>query len=168
MSAGSSHVDVAVIGAGPAGIAVAVGLARLGHSVAVISARPSAALEGGSPRVLEALQSAGLTHTRASIRVCADRIGDWGGRREYRGHEYLIGRTAFDAALHRDAQAAGVRLLHGRVERCGALAEGWWVTAGEVTLQARALVDARGRRCRGPAVRGPRLLAVVRLRHRGG
>ena len=58
--------SIVVLGAGPAGAAVALGLKRLGYSVSVVSEwRRFAALEGVSQRVLEALRGAGLNRALA-------------------------------------------------------------------------------------------------------
>jgi flavin-dependent dehydrogenase len=160
-AAPAGRADVAVLGAGPAGVAVAVGLARLGHSVVLVSDRPRDAREGGSARVLQALQSAGLRAALSSIVCRGERTRDWAGTRLINGHEYLIDRLRFDAALRRDAQDAGVRLLEQHVSGCEATADGWRILAGASSLRTRAVVEARGRRFRANAQRAPRLLAVV-------
>ena len=57
---------ILILGAGPAGAAVALGLRRLGYPVTLVSDwRRFPALEGASQRVLEALRGAGLEQALA-------------------------------------------------------------------------------------------------------
>ena len=74
-----SEFPILILGAGPAGAAVALGLRRLGHPVTVISEwRRFAAVEGVSQRVLEGLRNAGLTaHLAQVLDRCAE-YGVWG------------------------------------------------------------------------------------------
>ncbi len=54
------HVEIAVLGAGPAGVVAALGLAATGNLVAVVSSpRRFVAIEGISDRAIEGLRAAG-------------------------------------------------------------------------------------------------------------
>ncbi len=156
------QADVGVLGGGPAGVAAAVGLARLGWSVCLLSGGTRQAVEGASQRVLESLRRQQLERAAASLDILGGRTRDWAGSRLANGHEYLVLRPRFDEALLADAQAAGVDTLTTRVEDVQAEAGGWTVTTRTDVHRFRALIDARGRRLRAPAVRGPRLLAMTR------
>ena len=65
-----SALRVVVLGAGPAGAAVAIGLRRLGFDVYVVSEwRRFSAVEGVSVRVLEGLRRAGMSRAVACAAV---------------------------------------------------------------------------------------------------
>lgn len=154
-------VDVAVLGAGPAGVAAAVELLRMGWSVRLFCGEGRTGCEGASDRTLEQLHRRQLSSTLASIRVQGPRQRDWAGARSTNGREYLIDRPRFDAGLRADAQAAGVP-CETRVLEVWRDGDGWFVRSDRGLVRARAVVEARGRRVRGPAQKGPRLLALRR------
>ncbi len=157
----TSRCDVAVVGAGPAGVAAAVQLARAGHAVTLVASPRRASLEGLSVRARALLGELGLGEAAAAAGLVMPRRGRWGGAPVEGGTEHVIVRTAFDAALLEDARAHGVRIETGRVivlERGG---ERFRVALGGRALEARALVEARGRARRGALIRGPTLLAVA-------
>ena len=157
--------DVAVLGAGPAGVAAAVGLARLGYSIRMFAGPMRSGIEGASERTLHCLQRLGLKKAAACLRVRGPRARHWAGVESINGTEYLLDRTQFDQSLRRDATDAtdaGVEVHEAWVNSCESSHEGWWVQAGEEPVAAfRAVVDARGRGVRGPAQRGPALLALM-------
>ena len=62
------HADVLIVGGGPAGAAVAISLARLGHKPLLISAlRRQAAIEGFSDRTMQALETLGFRKVLDSV-----------------------------------------------------------------------------------------------------
>ena len=177
-------MQVWIAGGGPAGSATAVGLARLGVEVTLVQravGRP--ALEGLSDRCWEALQRAGLGEAADCAGPAVVRDVDWGGRRGGRGRERLVERSVFDAALLRDADRAGVRILSGTVhsirrehragDRAGdrdrgrsgdghrGEASASWRCAGQSATgrgepfaeRAQLFVEARGRAAPGAAAR---------------
>jgi menaquinone-9 beta-reductase len=156
--------DVAVLGAGPAGVAAAIGLARLGWSVRLYAHTGPGLqrFEGGAERLREALDTLNLRRTLATVTERVTRTIQWGAREPHEAQEYLVERRRFDAALHEDAASNGVLLTHQRVDAVDRSGSLWRVRAGRTEIQARALVDTRGRRRRGPVCQiGPRLLAVT-------
>lgn len=161
--------DVAVAGAGPAGLVAAILLARAGARVTVFDApaarapRPGETLPGAGLRLLRSLDlpmpSAAGPHRRLTGMASA-----WEGRlveTDYLGSAdgpaWLIDRTSFDRTLAQAAAAAGARLVEGR-----AAAErqesGWRL--GE-TVEADFLIDATGR----SAALARRLGARTRTEH---
>ena len=65
---------IAILGAGPAGAAAALGLLRLGYRVTVISDwRRFNAIEGTSERVLHALRTVGLRQASGTAIAAARR-----------------------------------------------------------------------------------------------
>lgn len=158
-------VDVAVLGAGPAGVAAAVELLRMGWSVRLFCGDARTGIEGASDRMLEQLRRRQLSATLASIRVYGPRKRDWAGTQSDNGGEYLIERPRFDAALRTDALAAGVP-CEARAQEVWRDEHTWLVQSDRGLVRARAVVEARGRRVRGTAQKGPRLLAL-RRRYRG-
>ena len=118
------HGWVVVLGAGPAGAAVALGLKRLGYPVRVVSEwRRFAALEGVSQRVLEA-----CVMPVSPVRACADapsaRRVAWGADSQSINRECLLDRPRFDAALREDLAAVGIAVQEARVLRVEALERG--------------------------------------------
>ncbi|MBS0395167.1 MAG: pilus assembly protein CpaE, partial [Proteobacteria bacterium] len=76
---GVAAVDVAVLGAGPAGTVVARRLAAAGASVAVVTGpEPGPAREGYSRRTRERLLEEGLGAAVATLAGPVPRAGTWG------------------------------------------------------------------------------------------
>lgn len=145
-----NSMTIAVLGAGPAGVAVAIGLRRLGFEVCVIGEwRRFAAVEGVSARVLDGLRQAGLQHALACADLASPRRVLWNGTESALNQEFLLDRPRFDAALREDLRAAGVPLLEARVREVHSDAHGHRLllegSGGERELQVAFLVEARGR-----------------------
>ncbi|AJO79743.1 NAD(P)/FAD-dependent oxidoreductase [Pseudomonas sp. MRSN 12121] len=136
-----------VLGAGPAGAAVALGLRRLGYPVALVSQwRRFAALEGVSLRVLEALRGAGLGQALDSALQACRREVAWNGEQHAQNVEYLLDRPRFDRGLREALRTAGVELVEGRVLDVQSTAAGHRVCIeGQGEHFADFLVEARGR-----------------------
>lgn len=93
---------ILVLGAGPAGAAVALGLRRLGYAVALVSEwRRFPALEGVSLRVLEALRGAGLGRGLEAALPASQRQVAWNGQSHAQNVEYLLDRPRLIAACAR-------------------------------------------------------------------
>ena len=159
-----TRVDALIVGAGPAGSALAAALARAGARVVLVERarhpRPKACAEYASPRIIEELERIGLPPTAwsadavrlAGIQLVAGsrtaRIGyaDGQGPR----HAWGVDRRAFDERLARHAADCGadlrentrlVRLLtNGRVN--GAILRG--ADGTETSVEADLVVGADG------------------------
>ncbi|RJG09179.1 FAD-dependent oxidoreductase [Pseudomonas cavernicola] len=160
--------QIVVLGAGPAGAAVALGLKRLGYEVCVVSEwRRFAALEGVSQRVLEGLRQAGLHQALASACAASPRQVRWNGEAHAPNVEHLLDRPAFDAAIRQDLLAAGVELIEARVRELSSTAEGHCLqldsASGPQTCHADFLVEARGRQAplSGKGLRGQETLSLL-------
>ena len=106
---------IVVLGAGPAGAAVAMGLRRLGYPVTLVSEwRRFAALEGISQRVLEALRAAGLQRAVADAVLPSQRQVAWNGQQHAQNIEWLLDRPCFDRGLREDLRLAGVDVIEDR------------------------------------------------------
>jgi len=121
----ASAVDVLVVGAGPAGSAVAATVAASGHNVLVVD---RAATAGGkacgellTPRALVALERTGVapellaefhavTHGRFTTRS-ASSAARWPGHDEQPDHGLVVPRERLDAMLVEHAVAAGATVL---------------------------------------------------------
>ncbi|MCG8691683.1 MAG: lycopene cyclase family protein [Minwuiales bacterium] len=158
--------DIAVIGAGPAGTATAIGLSRLGYRVTVLH-RPRGypAAEGLSARVRDGLHAAGCRNALAAIGEPARREATWNGETTGANQEFLVQRQRFDIALIEDLKQAGIDPIHCRVEKVeqtGIVAK---TESGDaLAVKASFVVDARGRAA--PAgkrrrVMGPPTTALV-------
>ena len=157
--------DIVILGAGPAGAAVALGLRRLGHDVTLISEwRRFAALEGVSVRVLDALRSAGLHQALTEATLPSQRQVSWNDQHHAQNIEYLLDRPLFDRGLREDLRLAGVELIEGRVLRVQSSADGHRIEIdGHEPLLAPFLVEARGRQAPaiGKGLRGPETVSLL-------
>jgi geranylgeranyl reductase family protein len=180
--------DVLVVGAGPAGSALAAALAARGRDVLLVESRshprPKACAEYASPRIVEELRRLGLDDDAWQRRALA-----LDGMRVIRGDDAVdiryhdgtgprtawgVERTAFDGALAAHAASRGARLMErttfedGR-QRGGRVVGATLRTAdGPRSVRCRWLVGADGARSRVAqrlgverAVRAPRRLGMV-------
>ncbi|MFT0531246.1 NAD(P)/FAD-dependent oxidoreductase [Castellaniella hirudinis] len=166
--------DVVVVGAGPAGCAVAITLAGFGWRVLLVEARAAPRFKLGESIAPGAVglvrQFLGpsadvLDRVAAGFRT-AGNVSLWAGAQPDTtdffytpaGHGLCVDRLAFDQALRDRATAAGATLVGGRFVSCVRQVDGlsrWRVTldqaqaqaqaGGACVHQARFLVDASGR-----------------------
>ncbi|OFP66273.1 FAD-linked oxidoreductase [Corynebacterium sp. HMSC074C01] len=119
----STLVDVAIVGAGPAGAAAAIHAARAGHETLLVDASPfprdKTCGDGLTPRAMHQLELLGI-EVNASYRNCGLKLHGFGGTvtapwpETYPSHEgTALPRYEFDALLVGAAQAAGAQLLTG-------------------------------------------------------
>ena len=162
----SPHADAIVVGAGPAGCAVALGLVKLGHRVTVLDApRRIDTIEGVARRAVDWLRHGGFT---LSLDAAAQREAFWNGEHSRANVEQLVSRGDFDRMLVDDLAVAGVTVRRARAQR---VSKASVQIAGGDVLQAQLVVDARGRtgnraplsgRQREPdSLRGPPTLSLV-------
>ena len=172
------RVDVCVIGAGPAGSALAIRLAQLGHDVCMVerSAFPRSHIgESLSPGISPQLEllGAGPAVAAAGFLPCRTSLVRWEGdatvRRDLgRSGGLLVDRGRFDAVLRDRARAQGVRVMQPAVLRARTCRDlGWRLDIesadGITALAARFLADASGRSAvlRGRKLHaGPRTFAL--------
>ncbi len=153
--------DILVLGGGPAGGAVAIGLRRLGYSVTLVSEpRPFDAVEGISDRVIQGMKGAGFNVALSEMASPSPRQVTWNGLTSAANTERLVPRQRFDQALLLDLAQQGVQVAQGRVKRCqadgaGYLAELALSEGGAQQVSAGFLVEARGRAA--PAAGVPRV-----------
>ncbi|MGE1174687.1 FAD-dependent monooxygenase [Pseudomonas sp. BW7P1] len=156
---------ILILGAGPAGAAVALGLRRLGYTVTLVSEwRRFAALEGVSQRVLEALRGAGFNHALMDATLPSRRQVSWNGQQHAQNIEFLLDRPAFDRGLREDLRLAGVEVMEGRILNVQSSAGGHRVELdGDRMLKADFLVEARGRQApaSGKGLRGPETVSLL-------
>jgi len=150
--------DVIVLGAGPAGSAVARRLAAAGVRVALIGAANRSGWEGVSDRSRLLLAEEGIEHGGDLLTGPLIRRGRW-AERPVEGREWLVERARLAAALVERAVSAGAEARAATVTGVARESHQWRVvTRDGDLLTAPVLIEARGRR--GPARRGPLLLAV--------
>lgn len=131
-----TSIDVLIAGAGPAGSALAAGLARSGATVLLVEAaahpRPKACAEYASPRIAEELARLGVAAAWAEAavplggmdlhaggRTMPIRYADARGRREAWG----LDRRSFDAILSEHAATSGA-VLRERTRLVGLVHDG--------------------------------------------
>lgn len=160
--------DVLVVGAGPAGSAVAAAMAGRGRDVLLVESRshprPKACAEYASPRIVEELLRLDLDDTawrRKALALAGMRVIRGPEAIDIRYHDGMgprmawgLERTAFDAALAAHAVSRGARLLERTafenvIWRDGRLAGATLRTAdGRRSVRCRWLVGADGARSR--------------------
>lgn len=160
---------IVVLGAGPAGAAVALGLRRLGHAVTVVGVpRAFDAVEGVSDRVIAGLRGVGIEAALAAIEAPSPRRASWAGATTALNSERLVDRAAFDRLLWQELQDHGIECLAARVLRWQPAADGHALqiqrpqdTQPQV-LRAGFVVEARGRLAPHQGVeRGPQTVALL-------
>lgn len=162
---------IVVLGAGPAGAAVALGLRRLGHAVTVIGVpRVFDAIEGVSDRVVAGLRGVGIEAALAAIAEPSPRRATWAGQTTALNHERLADRAAFDRLLWQELLDHGAECLAARVMRWTPGADGHELQIQRPdetqpqTLLALFVVEARGRLAPHPpqgVARGPETVALL-------
>ncbi len=157
----TERLDVAVVGAGPAGAATATLLAERGYRVGLLhTEQPGAAPRGeslsGAAAALLARLGVWERFRAGPHRPVHARASAWGGDLveqsaifDPHGPAWLIDREAFHGVLRERSVEAGARVLTVRVTGCrAAQGAGWRLDlAGGAVLVARAVVDATGRSC---------------------
>lgn len=165
--------DILILGGGPAGAAAAIGLARLGHRIAVVAGRrPFDACEGLSERSVAGLRQAGCAIAASRLGEPVLRHAAWNGVDAEANRETLVDRAALDAALLEDLASAGVTVVAGRADEVTPSGEGWQVgvrgaDGGALALTAAFLIEARGRAAPAGGVRrrsGPATTAILHCR----
>jgi flavin-dependent dehydrogenase len=156
---GDQLFDVAVLGGGPAGVAAALGLSRLGYLTAVVSRTRPSGVEGLSPRALLSLREAGLGSAAECASEAGTRVVWWAGEISERGQEYLIEREPFEARLCDSLRTAPVNWLEASVRSIHCASDAWEVDTTRGSIRSRVVLDARGRYARRSDCRGPLLVA---------
>ena len=154
------NTEIAILGAGPAAVATACALRRLGHEVMLIGVSRNTAVEGISARTLTLLREYGLAAETYGICGPGERVGSWAGADLVGSQECIVHRAQLDRALFADATSSGVPTRAERVirhERRGAL---WRVHTERERVDCLVVVDARGRRAQRESFKGPDLVAV--------
>jgi flavin-dependent dehydrogenase len=158
--AAGQRVEVCIIGAGPAGLALAIRLAQFGLDVCVVerSIFPRSHVgESLSPGIWPQLDLLGVSRiiAAAGFWPCRTALVQWEGdvpvRRDF-GVEggLLVDRGRFDALLLDCARAHGVRVIQPAVLRAHTPCHNGWrlnveSAEGIRTLDANFLADASGR-----------------------
>jgi geranylgeranyl reductase family protein len=148
--------DVLVVGAGPAGSAVAAALARAGREVVLVERaqhpRPKACAEYASPRIVEELQLLGVSDDawqRDALPLRGMHVirGDDRVEIAYRDRSgprsaWGLDRLAFDAALAAHARESGAELLERTAFEDVVLEDGRVVGARVRTAQGQVVIGA--------------------------
>src|SRR5689334_22404241 len=129
---------IVVLGGGPAGGAVAIGLARMGYPVTLVSSqRALDTIEGISERSVVGLRNAGFHTALDAVTGASPRRVTWNGETSQANTERLVNRRALDRGIRLDLMRHGVRVVDGRVLRV----DGHRVTVKDEQITAGFLVD---------------------------
>jgi len=172
--------DVAIIGSGPAGCAVAIHLRRAGVSAAIVTVPRSSI----SPEIPETLPP-GVCETeiwptgRTSLRPHHAMASAWGESRltirhaicNPLGHGWFVDRAVLDRELLAEATAAGATpLFFGRITSAARTQSGWSLSCStkqpaekDLVIDAGVVVDASGRSSAFARMIGIRRVALDRL-----
>lgn len=157
--------DVVIVGAGISGCVLARQLAADGWRVTVTGQPRPPSWEGLSPRALEGFRRVGCDRVASLCAHPSPRRGVWNGQPAAANWEFLFSRPDLDAALCADAQAAGARVIEGRVIATERTDSGWRVDIqGHPAITAGFVVEARGRAALAHAPQvwvGPRTVALA-------
>ncbi len=144
-------IDVAIIGAGPAGSAAAIRLARSGRRVVLIEKKrfPREKVCGGC------LSGAGTAGLRELLGPDRPLPGIPGARVSFiigsyrltcrpRGETRMVPRSVLDTLLADTAAAAGAEVRYGMAAGLERTAAGWEVVVGDERIRARTILLACG------------------------
>jgi flavin-dependent dehydrogenase len=173
----STSVDVAILGGGPAGLAVATLLARRGREVVVLEREARIAAKAGEtfgPRTKALLAQLGVSGEIEAVPFRGVRsawgsseLGDRPSLLHPLGAGWHVDRARFEEGLQAIAAHAGAKIIRG-AGACSAVREGnlFRVDArhGAELVRARYVVDATGRGAPGTALmeRDRRWLSIDR------
>ena len=139
---------VIVVGAGPAGVASAILLKRLGYDVEVVGPIScTSRLEGLSPRVLEGFRLLGCQEVVDAMGPMWSRTSLWGGNEVEVNGEYVTDRAILDSTLIDELESRQIDHRNWSVRHLE-FKEGGCVLTGDDpsrTLSCDFIVDARGR-----------------------
>src|ERR1700728_1380552 len=123
------HVDVAVIGGGPAACSAALMLRAQDYSVAVIAAkgRTDKPTETSTPQLKQLLHSIDAEAALSSCEPCFGICSSWGSdslslrpsMTNPWGHAWFVHRARFDSSLKDLARNAGALWIDARARRVG-------------------------------------------------
>ena len=141
---------ILILGGGPAGAGVALGLVRLGYRVTLINKpRSFHAVEGISKRTLAGLRNAGFQQALEAIAEPCLRHVLWGGESSQSNSEHLVHRPSLDQGIEQDLIQQGVEVIRARVRHVAVSEQGCTVSIAqgqqEQRLSTDFLVEARGR-----------------------
>jgi geranylgeranyl reductase family protein len=145
-------LDVAIVGAGPAGCCAAYHLARAGANVAIVDGshpREKSCGGGVTGRALALIAGAIDVAALPSCRIHSARFTDSPGRRSVtipleRDALVVASRAEFDGRLLAAARQAGAKLVASRALDVARHTDGFVIHTGERRVVARRLIGADG------------------------
>lgn len=145
----SSQGGIVILGGGPAGGAVALGLRRLGYPVTLIAeSRPFLTVGGITEAAVSQMKRAGFSFALRDLPEPCDKLISWNSTLRHTS-ERLINSNEVDRGILLDLRSAGIQVVEGHVSKINAFGNGYQVevVCDQETrvLGASFLVEARGR-----------------------
>ena len=141
-------MQIAVIGAGPAGAWVSILLARRGHSVTLVDPQAPWEKPCGGGVTAKTLSSFGIFESDLPRQVI-DRITIYFGDQASvsvtpQQPIAVVSRRELARYLMDEAERSGVSILHSRIHHVEPIARGWKLSTREESLQSDFLIGADG------------------------
>jgi geranylgeranyl reductase family protein len=141
-------MEIAVVGAGPAGTWASILLAQRGHSVTLIDSQAPWEKPCGGGVTAKALSNFGVFESSLP-RTIIDRVTIYFGDINSvnvtpQKPIAVVSRQDLARHLLQDAEKSGVRILRKRVNRIEQTARGWLISSREGSLQSDFLIGADG------------------------
>lgn len=164
--------SILILGGGPAGGAVALGLRRLGYEVTLVSeSRPFLAVEGINETAITQMRRAGFSFALRGLPDPVAKLVSWNGVVDHDRTERLVNRNEMDNGVLLDLQSTGVHVIEGCAGKITAFGNGYQVDVESdgrnMLIPARFLVEARGRGapCQGlKRQRGEETISLLQYR----
>lgn len=141
--------DILVLGGGPCGGTVALGLRRLGYAVTLVTeTRSKPVIEVFTNKIIDQMRAAGFCCALRQLSETCDSQRFWNGQLRFHSAG-LCHLNELDQGIILDLQSAGVHVIAGRAGKITAYGSGYQVEVvcgdKQLLIPTSFMVEARGR-----------------------